>query len=255
MRCSSRHNLSLCAALAAFVSVSTQVHAQPVTDVSPTEQVLQQSASAGKFTFIVFYRDADPATQALTASLQQGLAAYSNQAVVTHAQVTQPVERALVERFGVARAPLPMAVAVGPNGATTGVFRKDAAPATFANAFVPPTMLQCMKHLQEGKLVFVNVHATPEPQVPQGVVIFASSPDFISRTAFVSMSAGDTREAMLMGQMKLEPASITGTKTVLIAPPGVLVGHFDATSTPDQIGQAVHKAGKCCDDPNCKHNR
>jgi hypothetical protein len=42
---------------------------------------------------------------------------------------------------------------------------------------------------------------------------------------------------------------------VVLAPPGVLVGKFPASATSDQIGAALHAAGKCCNDPNCKHNQ
>jgi len=251
----SRRNFALWAGLVAFASPTVQAQGQVANVQSPTQRVLQQAAAEGKFTYIVFSRDSDAATQALFNSIQQGIGGRAQEAILVHARVQDPAEQPLVERFGIARAPLPMAVTVGPNGALTGIFRRDTQPAAFRNALVAPTMLQCMKHLQEGKLVFVSVHSTPEPQVPAGVALFAGSPEFQQRTAFVSMSSADTREGVLMGQMKVNPASIQGTTCVLIAPPGVLVGQFDAAATADQIGQAVHKAGKCCDDPNCKHNR
>lgn len=222
---------------------------------SPTEQALQQASAAGKFTFLVFYKQADAASQALTANIQQCLASRPDQAVVTGVAVGDPAEQALVTKYGVARAPLPMAISVGPNGAMTGVFRRDATPAVLANAFAAPTMLQCMKHLQEGKLVFVNVHSTPEPQTPPGVALFAGSPEFQNRTVFVSLPADDKLDTVLMGQMQLPPGSVKGTTSVLIAPPGVLIGHYTSTATPEMIGQAVHRAGHCCNDPNCKHNR
>jgi hypothetical protein len=249
-----RFQLALSTAIAGILIVSSTLANGPAT-LTPTEQALQQSSTAGQFTYVLFYKDADAATQSLAGNLQQCAAQYPGQVALANVQVTNPAEQALVAKYGVARAPMPMALAIGPNGATTGVFRKDATPAVLANGIVPPTMLQCMKHLQEGKLVFVSVHSTPEPQVPAGVALFAGSPDFQNRTAFVAMAAGDTREAVLLGQMQVNPAAVKGTTCVLIAPPGVLVGQFNGASTPEQIGQAVHKAGKCCDDPNCKHNR
>lgn len=251
----SRRQFALWAAVVAFATQSASAQVQLTDSIGPTQLALEQACAAGKYTFIVFYKTQDAATQALVKNLEQGIAARAQEAVVLQSQVGVAADWPLVERFGLARAPMPMAVAVGPNNALTGIFRRDTQPAAFLNAFVAPTMLQCMKHLQEGKLVFVNVHSTPEPQVPAGVALFAGSPEFQQRTVFVSMSSSDTREGVLMGQMKVNPASIQGTTSVLIAPPGVLIGQYDTTATADQIGQAVHKAGKCCDDPNCKHNR
>ena len=40
-----------------------------------------------------------------------------------------------------------------------------------------------------------------------------------------------------------------------MAPPGVLVGKFTANVTMNEITTKLHAAGKCCDDPNCKHNK
>ena len=65
----------------------------------------------------------------------------------------------------------------------------------------------------------------------------------------------DPAEARFYQQMQLEPQRINGPHAVLIAPPGVLVGQFDSRSTADQIAASIHKAGQCCDDPNCTHGQ
>jgi len=225
------------------------------TIASPTEQYLQQSATDGKFTFILFYREVDAATQTMAAAVKEQLASESNRATMTSVRVDDAAEAGIVHRFGVSRAPMPMLVAVGPNGAMTGLFPRNANLDTISNAFVSPTMMQCMKHLQDGKLVFVFVHSDEQPEIPLGVQGFASSNDFRNRTAMVSMRADNQEEATLMQQMKLDGRKVSGTVAVLIAPPGVMVSHFNAASSQAEIAAAVHKAGKCCDDPNCKHGR
>ena len=42
---------------------------------------------------------------------------------------------------------------------------------------------------------------------------------------------------------------------VVLAPPGVLVGKYQGTVSTEQIATDLHAAGKCCNDPNCKHNK
>lgn len=225
------------------------------TTASPTEQYLQQSATEGKFTFILFYKEADSATQTMAAAVKEKLASEANRATMTSARVGDAAEAALVNRFGLSRAPMPMLVAVAPNGAMTGLFARNVNLDTITNAFVSPTMMQCMKHLQDGKLVFVCVHSDEKPAVPQSVQGFAASNEFRNRTVMVSMRADNLEEATLMQQMKLDGRTVSGTVAVLIAPPGVMVSHFNAASSQADIAAAVHKAGKCCDDPNCKHGR
>jgi hypothetical protein len=68
------------------------------------------------------------------------------------------------------------------------------------------------------------------------------------------MRLDDPAEARFYQQMKLSPNQVNGPYAVLIAPPGVLIGHFDTKASAEQIAAAIHKAGKCCEDENCKHN-
>ena len=53
--------------------------------------------------------------------------------------------------------------------------------------------------------------------------------------------------------MEIEPGSLKGSTLVFLAPPAVLVGKFASTATKAEMTAALHAAGKCCDDPNCKH--
>ena len=57
-----------------------------------------------------------------------------------------------------------------------------------------------------------------------------------------------------MKDMQLDPASVTSTTITMLAPPGVLIGKFGPKATKDEMASALAKAGKCCDDPNCKHH-
>ncbi len=68
-------------ALAGLLSLSpfTTVSAQQVTTVRPpsasqAEATLEQAASEGKYTFLVFYKTNDAATQTMAATLKEGLA-------------------------------------------------------------------------------------------------------------------------------------------------------------------------------------
>jgi hypothetical protein len=216
---------------------------------------LSQSAQSDKFTFVVFHRDSGEATRALYQQTKDGIASHGDKAIVTTARVDDPAERALIEKFGISRAPMPMAVVVAPNGAVTGLFPRSISEEQIAAAIVPPTMMRCMKELQDQKLVFVCLSRTDKVEAPQGVHAVRQFPQFKDRVSLVGMRLDDPAEARFYQQMKLDPKQIDGPYAVLIAPPGVLIGQFDARSTADQIAAAIHKAGKCCDDVNCKHNQ
>lgn len=245
------HSLPLLAALLALNSVA---FAQQSAGGSPLQSLLAQSAQSGKFTFIVFHRDQSEATRAFTQQTETALAPFADKATVTTARVDDPAERALVEKLGISRAPMPMTVSLAPNGAITGLFPRTLTPENVSVAMVPPTMMKCMKELQNQKLVFVALTKSESAVVPAGVQIVQQYPQFKDRISVVEMKLDDPAEARFYQQMKLNSAQVTGPYAVLIAPPGILIGHFDATASADQIAAAIHHAGQCCEDPNCKHN-
>lgn len=233
-----------------------QSSAQAVTQVralSRLEQSLKAAGSEGKFTFIVFSKEDNAASRDMLGVVETGVAERHEQAVVVTARANDPAEQPLIEHFGIGRAPMPLTVAVAPNGAITGVFAKTISDEHISTAIVTPTMMKCMKSLQNKQLVFVLVSASDKAAVPVGIKTLQSDPQFKDRFAFAAMRVDDPAEMRFISQMKIDPLRVEGPYAVLIAPPGVMVGHFDSTSTPAQIAAAIHKSGQCCEDPNCKH--
>ena len=145
----------------------------------------------------MFHRDNGEATRALYQQTKDGTATRSEQAIVTMARVDDPVERSLVEKLGISRAPMPMAVVVAPNGAVTGLFPRAISQEQIAAAIVPPTMMRCMKELQDQKLVFVCLKRTDRVDVPQGVQAVRKFPQFKDRVSLVGMRLDDRRRSGL----------------------------------------------------------
>ncbi|HWL07860.1 MAG TPA: hypothetical protein VNQ76_05630 [Planctomicrobium sp.] len=234
--------------------MSSIAMAQQPDGTSGLQTTLEQSAQGGKFTFVVFSRDQGEATQRFYQQNQEGLASYGDKVAITSAHVDGPADRALVEKLGIARAPMPMTVVIAPNGAVTGLFPRSINAEQIAASIVPPTMMRCMKELQEQKLVFVCLTRTESVDVPEGVKQVQQLPQFQGRISLVGMRLDDPAEARFYEQMKVSAPQIQGPYAVLIAPPGVLIGHYNNHSSADQIAAAIHKAGQCCEDDKCKHN-
>lgn len=252
--------LSIFGLLAIILATGQLAVAQQVTTVRPpsasqAEATLEQAASEGKYTFLVFYKTNDAATQTMAATLKERLAIRADSAKSAYVQVGQPADKALVDRFDVSRAPMPMTIAVAPNGAITGMFAQKLTAEGIENSFVTPTMTNCMKSLQAGKLVFVTVQGSAKAPAPASLKDFQADPHFKDRLVTFSLLAADPAEGKFLKQMQIDAAKTTGTTTVLLAPPGVMVGKFDAFTSKDDIAAALAKAGKCCDDPNCKHHQ
>ncbi|WP_254507265.1 hypothetical protein [Anatilimnocola floriformis] len=216
--------------------------------------VLADNAQQGKYTFVLFYKANDAATTAMNTELHQALAKHPGKGTVAFVHVADPAERALITKYDVARAPMPMTLAIAPNGAMTGIFGQKLEAANVDSSFVTPTMMQVMKGLQENKLVFVTVNGSANNSVPTSLREFQADPHFGQRMIVLTMNAADPAEARFVAEMEVDPRA-AGTQLSLLAPPGVLVGRFPANTPKNNIAAALAEAGKCCDDPNCKHHQ
>jgi hypothetical protein len=221
---------------------------------SPAQQVLAQAAEEGKFTFLVFYKTDTPAFREIARVAKEGVAKRAGKAAFALIQITNPAEKALVDQFDVSRSPMPLTLAIAPNMAVTGVFPKELKDEHLDAAIVTPTMTRCMKSLQEGKLVFVCLQTTENVAAPPVVKAMQLDPEFSARVAVVSLQVRDPAESRFLQQMQVDPRQVRAPTAALLAPPGMLIGKYDGSATRDQVAAALHKAGKCCDDPNCKHN-
>lgn len=248
--------LTAAAMLCGALFTSTSVHAQaPAVESSPpsaAQQAVAQAGSQGKFSFIVFYRDDNDLTRAMAQVVTARATQQPDFAVATFVQITNPAEQAIVKQFDVSRAPMPMTLVTAPNGAITGVFPQRVTDQQLAETFVTPAMSHCMKAMQQGKVVFLCVQTTPQLLVPQGVAEFLADPQFKDRANVVPVQIADPAEGQLLAELELGTAA-NQPNTVFFAPPGVMVGKFGLASTKAEIAAALHKAGKCCEDPNCKH--
>lgn len=243
---------SLSIATALVVLAHGIASAQAPVKPSRPQPTVNSEAVESKYTFIVFYKQNDATTQAMAAAVKAEIAKYQEVAAAKFIQVDDPAQKTLVAQYDVSRAPLPLTVAVAPNGAMTGMFPKKLPAEGIEGAFVTPTMMVTMKALQEGKLVLVTVSGSVPAPTPTAVTAFQADPHFSERLMTVSMEAADPQEAKFIAQMKIAD-TVLETQTVLLAPPGVLVGKFNATASKEVVAAALAKAGKCCDDPNCKH--
>jgi len=145
--------------------------APPALPQSKIQPVLDAAAKDGKFTYIVFTKGDSAAYRSMLTAIKDGVAARSETTNYIAADANAAGEQALVEKFGVGRAPMPLTVAVAPNGAVTGIFPKTINEEQMTAAIVPPTMMRCMKSLQDKKLVFVCLtrDASVEADIPAGV--------------------------------------------------------------------------------------
>ncbi|MCA9006805.1 MAG: hypothetical protein KDA70_16135, partial [Planctomycetaceae bacterium] len=114
----------VCAFAMALTSVSSAQEVQKIASLSKVETSRAAAAKENKYTFIMFWKNQDDATKAMWSTLQQNLSGKTDTTTFVAVNTTDPAEARLVEEYGVSRAPMPLTLAVAPNGAITGSFVK-----------------------------------------------------------------------------------------------------------------------------------
>lgn len=255
----SRTGLMLILTVIGVLSAS-QVHAQDAARsaaaparLSQGEQQIAASSKAGHFSFVLFYRTNDRLTQAAYQTLKAEVGKRKNMAILP-VRLDNTAERGLIERFDATRVPMPAVIALAPNGAVTGVFSQQIKPEQIEGAFASPGYAQCIKAMQDNRIVLLCVQPATRGFVPQGVKQFQADRLYHERTQLVNISATDPAEASFLRQLRLK-SDATTPQVVFMAPPGVLLGTYDASVTHAMLNETLVKSGKCCDDKNCKHDR
>lgn len=129
------------------------------TSASKGLTALESAARADKYLFLFFWRDQNSQTDAMWEALQSAMARHGSRAESMAVRVSDPAEQAVVSKFGVDRAPLPLVLAVAPNGAVTKGFSAAFTEEQAAQAFVSPATARVLMGLQSRKLVLVCVQS------------------------------------------------------------------------------------------------
>ncbi len=216
---------------------------------------LQSTKQAAPFTYILFWKQNDANTQQFTETIRRGVDRKASQATWLSVDVKDPANEQVVTQYGVSRAPMPLAICVADNGAITAVFPRRPSDEMLDRAIVTPAMVTVTKALQDKKIVVVHVKPTADAPLPFGALEFTQDDAFRPRILVVDVVANDQNEARFLKDMDYTPSSVQASSVVVMAPPGVLVGKFASHVTMADIATKLHAAGKCCDDPNCKHNK
>ena len=210
---------------------------------------MQQAASANKYRFAFFYEKDDDATRAARKTFDEGLKKLAPAPESVAVDRTASGENELVTKLGLAQAPMPLILAIAPNGAVTGGFKAaDMTEARLRDAVASPGLQQCLKALQERKLVFVcfqNGNTKANDAAMKGVNEFRADPQFAEGTEIVKVDPTDPKEAKLLTQLKADPKAKTAN-TAFLAPPGMVVTSIAGATSKAVLEAALKKAMASC---------
>jgi hypothetical protein len=236
--------------------------AQVATDETPAAEpektgggmaAVQKAADAEKYLFALFRTEEDSQTTAMRAVLEEVMKEVADKADSVEVNLTESAEKAIVDKFGLDRAPMPLVLALAPNGAITGGFPSEVDKQTLLDAFASPATEKCMKQLQDNKLVFVcvqNGNTKLNDEALKGVRDFQADARFSQATELVMLDPTEEAEVGFLKDLRIDPTTDTAV-TVFLAPPGVPVAMYEGATSKDELVATLEKASSACGPGGC----
>jgi hypothetical protein len=241
---------SLVVLVSGFTVPTTQ--AAEAAAASPGQTALEKAAKDNKYLFIYFYAGQDPNASSMYGAFQTAMAKLANRADSTTIQAADPAEKAIIDRFGVRGAPMPMLLAIAPTGAPTRAFPKTFNEAQLEQAFVSPATAKCMRAIFDRRSVLLCVQSEKtqfNQEALEGVKAFKADPQYTTGTAIVTLDPTDQAEQSFLKALQVDP-NTPAAITVLVTPPGAPVARFSGAVTKEQIEAGVKAAQSSCG-PGC----
>jgi hypothetical protein len=242
--------LGLCGAAA---QNSQSPPSNPVPKAAPAgatgASAMRRAAEANQYLFVFFHEGDDEGTRAARETFDAALQKMTPVPQSIAVERKASGEKEIVEKFGVDRAPMPLVLAIAPNGAVTGGIKAaDLSDGRLRDAVASPAMQQCLKALQERKVVFVclqNGQTKANEAAMKGVNEFKADPQFAEATEIVKVDPTDAKESKLLAQLKANPKAKTAN-TAFLAPPGMVVTSVEGATSKAGLEAALKKAAASC---------
>ncbi|QDV67996.1 hypothetical protein Poly24_17020 [Rosistilla carotiformis] len=217
----------------------------------PADAALHNAARDGKYLFVYFYKQDDQQTQSMQGVFDQATGQMADVANAIRVNITDPSNASIVQKFGVSRAPMPLSLAIAPNGAVTQGLPVSFNEKQLQEAVVSPGTADCMKAMQDRKLVLVCVKEKIDAAAFQGARELTQDERFAGSTQIVNIDPADASEHSFLQSLKVDTSAGNGVLVVL-TPAGQPVATIAETATKDQIIQRLTAASSsCCPDGKC----
>ena len=220
---------------------------------------IDHAAKANKYALIFFYRQDDPQTQSLGEVFNGAAKALAARADSVVVRITDPSEAGIVNKFQVTKAPMPLVLALAPNGAVTASFPGNFTKEQLLGAFGTPSMERLLGTLQQGKLALLclqNGRTRWNAEAMNGVRAFKADQRYSAATEVLMVDPHSAAERPLLTKVGMN-APVEEAITILVAPPGSIIGTFKGATNKDQIittltsaiascGAGCQPGGQCC---------
>jgi len=216
-------------------------------------EAVRHAAKAEKHLFVFFYKEEDTQTRKMREVFDTATHKVEEKAGAISINVADASERGMVDKFRVGRAPMPLVLVIAPNGAIAGGFPAKFDEEQLLNAFVSPCMAECLKGLQERKLVFVcvqNKRTKGNEAAMKGARAFEKDRRFSEATEVLKVDPADRDEKAFLTKLQVD-LDTDEAITVFLAPPGTRIATIRGATDKNTLVTKLMSVMSSCGSGGC----
>ena len=225
--------------------------AETKADPKTAEEAIALARNSRQSLFILFYDKEDDMLKKMEDTIKTFKIKSSSKVLIYRASTVSDKESAVVQKYGVNRASLPLLLVFAPNGAITGGFpQKVTTEELTKSCSVPELVMNILRPLQEGKIALVSLQNNKtkfNQESDKAVHDFASDERIKKFVEVIRADPEDKKNGDFLTQCKLDK-TISESTVVFIIPPGSVVGVYPGKITKDTLLAALSscKTGSSC---------
>jgi hypothetical protein len=224
--------------------------AQPGAAHQTAKEAMQASHDNKQYLFILFYDRKDAEFYSMEATVDNSAGNADQKVLVYKASVRNGDDSDLIAKYKIDRAPMPIVMVFGPNGAVLGGFPKNVTREKLARSLVPPIVMDVLKTVQERKMAVVliqNSNTKFNAESSKTAQELAYDKRFAGKAEIIKADPADPKNKDFLANAKLL-GDISVSAIILITPPGVVAGVYQGNMTKDSI---ISSLSSPCSGGNC----
>jgi len=205
---------------------------------SASAEALRRAASGNKHLFVLFFSKDDEPTRLARKTLEQAVRGMGRSAEWMAVDIASASEAEMLNKYNVRSAPMPIVLVFAPNGVVTGGFRSaEINEEKLKSAIASRAMQECLKALQERKIVFVcsqGKRTQFNKEAMLGVDEFKADARYAAYTTVVKIDPADAAEKGFLTRLKIDP-NAKDAATAILVPPNMVLGVTNGPTTKESV--------------------
>jgi hypothetical protein len=208
---------------------------------------VDQKPEGGKYLCLLLYKEKNAKLDSFQNAVEGFLTKQAGKAEFITVDALAATSKDILQKYKIdaARMPMPLLMIIAPNGAVTAAFAAAPDEQKLAGAIVSERGAQCLKFLQDGKVVLLCVQgaaAKNKEKAMAGVDAYLVDKTYTNTAGKVVLNPDDPGDKAFLQKFNTTMATNEAV-TIVVAPPGKIAATFKGATTKVALAKAVQDCG------------